>query len=76
MGSELAVLCVKGKPEHLAPRLQRARTEMIRTLSVSVITMQHTDVVNTELKHVGNGPVLQSFLLYYAFLPKSNYEWE
>ena len=53
---ELAALCVKGKRERLAPRLQRTRTDMIRKLGVSVITMQHTDVVvHTELKHVGNG---------------------
>ena len=44
---ELAALCVKGKRERLAPRLQRARTDMIRKLGASVITMQHTDVVHT-----------------------------
>ena len=49
----------------------RMRTNGARKLleiGVSVIAVHYTDVHKcTELKHVGNGIVLHSFLLYYAF---------
>ena len=72
---ELAALCVKGKPESVAPRLYAHAQERIKKLSemgVSVVTMQHTDVVHTELKRI-------SFTVSYLITPfyqKCIYEWE
>ena len=53
---ELAALCVKGKQEHLAPRLyahERIRKLSEIDVSVSVITVQLHG--RTELKHVAKG---------------------
>ena len=47
--SELATLCVKGKREHVASRLDERAHEKIRKLSevgIYVKTMQHTDLVH------------------------------
>ena len=54
----LTALCVEGKRERVAPRLYaHERNRKLSEIGVSVLKMQHKDVVHvyTELKHVGNG---------------------